>query len=269
MIQYGLNGSTTMPLDQAAEIRAVAAAGFDLIEFRAPKIEQFLRTGTLAGLKQLLEDARLTPLSINSIERIHSRPLAELRAECEQHAAWAQALGCPYVIAVPGFLSDGDDRREATSRTLDVLGPMAEMAAAHQVRLGFEFLGFAHCWVNSLALARDVIRQLNSPHAGLVIDTFHFHLSGEPMEVLSSLQPGELLLFHVNDVESRSRTDLADEHRILPGDGVLPLQEMWTELRRHELIAHASLELFHPDYWQRPPEAFLPAALASMKRIFR
>jgi 2-keto-myo-inositol isomerase len=269
MIKYGLNGSTTMPLDQATEIRQVAAAGFDLIEFRAPKIEQFLQTGALAELKQLLDDTGLEPLSINSIEKLQSRPAAELLVECEQHAAWAQGLGCPYIIAVPGFLSEPVPPQEAIARTVDALAPLAEIAGAHNLHLGFEFLGFADCWVNSLAMARDIVRKLASPHTGLVIDTFHFYLSGEPMEMLSDLQPGELLLFHVNDVENLPRAELADEHRILPGDGVIPLKEMWTQLRERDLITHASLELFHPGYWQQQPEAFLPPALASMKRIFQ
>ncbi len=269
MIKYGLNGSTTMPLDQATEICQVAAAGFDLIEFRAPKIERFLQAGTLADLKELLSDTGLQPLSINSIEKIQTRPAAELQAECEQHAAWAQGLRCPYIIAVPGFLSDPVPAQEAVGRTLDALAPMAEIAGAHGVRLGFEFLGFADCWVNSLATARDIIRQLASPHAGLVIDTFHFYLSGEPMEILSRLQPGELLLFHVNDVKDLPRAELADEHRILPGEGVVPLKEVWTQLRERALINHASLELFHPGYWQRQPQEFLPQALASVKQTFQ
>jgi 2-keto-myo-inositol isomerase len=102
-----------------------------------------------------------------------------------------------------------------------------------------------------------------------VIDTFHFHLSAEPLELLSDLAPGELLLFHVNDVEARPRAELADEHRILPGDGVVPLKEMWTQLRKNDLITHASLELFHPGYWKRRPEEFLPQALAAMKQLFQ
>ena len=46
-IKYGLNGATTMPLDQATEIQVAGAAGFDFVELRAPKIGQFLKTATL------------------------------------------------------------------------------------------------------------------------------------------------------------------------------------------------------------------------------
>jgi len=271
MTQYGLNGSTIMPLAQAEEIRLVGTAGFDLIEFRAPKIEQFLQTGTLAELKQQLDATGLKPLSINSLEQVNTRPAQEakaLAAECETQARWAQALGCPYLVAVPGFLQEPAPEKEVIPRTVGALAPLVEIAAAHRVRLGFEFLGFANCSVNSLRMARNVVGKLDSPSVGLVIDTLHFFLSEEPLELLAELGPGDLFLFHVNDVEDLPRAQLQDQHRVLPGDGVAPLQRMWEVLQRHELIDHASLELFRPQYWEAPPEQFLPEALASLRRVF-
>lgn len=271
MTQCGLNGATTMPLAQTEEIRQVGAAGFDLIEFRAPKIEQFLQTGTLAELKQQLDAAGLKPLSINSLEQVNTRLAKETRAlaaECETQARWAQALNCPYLVAVPGFLQEPAAEREIVPQTVDALAPLVEIAAAHGVRLGFEFLGFANCSVNSLRLAREVVRRLDSTSAGLVIDTFHFFLSAEPMELLGELGPGKLFLFHVNDVENLPRAQLQDQHRVLPGDGVAPLRKMWEVLQRHELIDHASLELFRPQYWDAPPQQFLPEALACLRRVF-
>ena len=271
MTLYGLNGATTMPLAQAEEIRQVGAAGFDLIEFRAPKIRQFLQTGTLAALKQHLDAAGLKPLSINSLEQVNTRPAKEAKAlvaDCETQARWAQALGCPYLVAVPGFLEEPAPEREIIPRTVDALAPLVEIAAAYEVRLGFEFLGFANCSVNSLRLARDVVRRLDSASVGLVIDTFHFFLSDEPLELLAELGPGDLFLFHVNDAEDVPRAQLRDQYRVLPGDGIAPLRKMWEVLQRHELIDHASLELFRPQYWDAPPEPFLPKALASLRRVF-
>ncbi len=43
---------------------------------------------------------------------------------------------------------------------------------------------------------------------------------------------------------------------------------MWRLLRERNLIDHASLELFRPEYWERPPEPFLREALASLRRLF-
>lgn len=273
MTKFGLNGATTQPLDQATEIRLAGAAGFDLIEFRAPKLEAFLRSGSLAELKALLGAARLEPLSINAIEQVNTRPAsgaAALDEECERLAGWAAALGCPTLVVVPGFLREPEPKREIVARAADTLAPLAERAAAHGVRLGFEFLGFGNCTVNRLATAREIVRRLMSPHVGLVIDTFHFYLGGEPVELLRELEPGELLVFHVNDAEPQPRSfgALADRHRLLPGRGVIPLREIWSALQERKLIDHASLELFRPEYWEQPPEPFLREALESLRETF-
>lgn len=268
MPKYGLNGSTLQLVEQAEEIRLAGAAGFDLLELRAPKIEKFLTTGSLDELKTQLAAAGLELLSINALEQTDTRPLEEVRAECEHLAQWAQALGCPYIVAVPGFREQPLPETEIILRTVDRLAPLAEICSAHGVRLGFEFLGFANCTVHSLQLARAIIDKLASPHAGLVVDTCHFYLSSEPVELLGEIEPGQLLIFHVNDVEDRPRAELRDPHRLLPGRGVIPLQEMWDTLRRRELIDHASLELFRPEYWQCAPEEFLPEALDSLRHIF-
>lgn len=271
MIHYGLNGATTMPLEQASEVRLAGAAGFDLIEFRAPKLEEFLRQGSLADLRGLLAAAGLKALSINALEQVNTRPAGgekALEAECERMGAWAQGLQCPYVIAVPGFLEQPMRKEEVVARTIDCLAALADMAAAHGVRLGFEFLGFERCTVNSLTLAKQIVSRVGSRAVGLVIDTFHFYLSGEPVELLRELDPGELFLFHVNDAENRPRATLTDAHRLLPGLGVIPLERIWSVLREREMVDHASLELFRPDYWSRPPEPFLREARASLERVF-
>jgi 2-keto-myo-inositol isomerase len=271
MPKFGLNGATTQPLDQASEVRLAGAAGFGLIEFRAPKLEAFLRDGSLAELRALLDAARLAPLSINAIEQVNTRPAgsgAALAEECERLARWAEALGCPYVVVVPGFVREPEPREEIVARTVDTLAALAQRAAAHSVRLGFEFLGFADCSVNRLAMAREILRRLRSSHVGLVIDTFHFYLGGEPVELLRELEPGELLVFHVNDAEPQPRAGLADRHRLLPGHGVIPLREIWAALQGRKLVEHASLELFRPEYWEREPEPFLREALESLRATF-
>ena len=267
-IHYGLNGSTTEPLDQATEIRLAAEVGFDLIEFRAPKIERFLEKRKLGELKQLLDDSGIEPLSINSLEQTETRPAAEVADECKRLAGWAEALGCPYLVAVPGFSDRAASEEETVARVAGALAPLAEICGTHGVRLGFEFLGFDNCTVNTLGLARKIVERAASPHLGLVIDTCHFYLSGEPVEMLGEIEPGELLLFHVNDVEDRPRSELRDPHRLLPGRGVIPLKESWRPLRDRGVINHASLELFRPEYWERDPQEFLAEALASLRQVF-
>lgn len=260
-----------MPLDSAEEVRQAAAAGFDLIEFRAPKIAWWLEREALDDIRRQIDAPGIRPLSINAIEQANTRPPDGRRAlldECERMAGWAAALGCPYVIAVAGLLDEPQPEEDVRARTVDALAALADIAERHDVRLGFEFLGFRNCSVNSLQSALKIVRRVKRPSVGLVLDTFHFFLSGEPVDALQEIQSGELFILHVNDAENRPRTELADEHRLLPGEGVIPLRQIWDTLQQRVLIGHASLELFHPQHWQEPPEQFLPRALASLRTAF-
>ncbi len=145
---------------------------------------------------------------------------------------------------------------------------LSEAVESYKVRLAFEFLGFANCSVNSLRMARKIVDRLARFQVGLVIDTFHFFLSGEPLEELGEIQTGELVVFHVNDAEGLPRSVLGDQHRLLPGLGAIPLRKMWDALRQRGLVGHASIELFRPEYWALPPAELLRNALDSMRTIF-
>ena len=268
-ILYGLNGSTTQPLDQETEIQLVAEAGFDLIEFRAPKIEAFLEKNSLAALRRMVEESGLRPLSVNSLEKTDTRPKAEVISECEKLADWAAELGCPYLVSVPGFTESQPTETETIATVTERLSPLAEVCGERGVKLGFEFLGFSNCTVNRLATAREIVKTVSSPNIGLVLDTCHFYLGGEAIETLKEFAPDDLLMLHVNDVEDLPRTELRDPHRLLPGLGVAPLGDYWSALQSSDAIAHASLELFRPEYWERETKAFLAEALTSLRTTFR
>ncbi len=92
MIKYGLNGATTMPLHQETEIRLAGGAGFDLIELRVPKVEQYLKFGTLSHLKGLLSTNGLRILSLNAIERVNTRQSGKESELLEEGLKWPDGL---------------------------------------------------------------------------------------------------------------------------------------------------------------------------------
>lgn len=268
-MKYALNGATVMPLDQEEEIRSVAAAGFDAVELRAPKIAKFLEGSTLGRLRRLLEAAGLEVLSINALEEFNTLPDEELVfEECLKMARWARELSCPCLVAVPGFAGGSKTEREVLETTRRRLDSLARIAEEFGVRVGLEFLGFSDCTVRTLTSAIEIVESIRRDNVGLVLDTFHFFLSGGPLREISKIPEGRLFLLHVNDVENRPAGELKDCHRVLPGRGVLPAAEIWRALQARELVGHASLELFRPEYWERPPSEFLPEALSALRSVF-
>jgi 2-keto-myo-inositol isomerase len=255
-MKIALNGATTMCADLITDILAARDAGYDCIEIWAAKLREFLKKSTVAHLRRLLEDANLEPWSINSIEHITFRTAedyAQIKAECEELCAVAEAIDCPFVVVVPGKMPENASRDEIISESVRVLNDLADIAAKHNVALAFEFLGQTDCSVQTLELCNEIVEQTSRPNVGLVIDTFHFYAGGSTFESIENVQPGNICIFHINDAEDLSRETLTDAHRLYPGEGILPIREIKRELDKIGYDRVVSIEIFRPEYWEQDP----------------
>jgi 2-keto-myo-inositol isomerase len=255
-MKLAMNGATTMRADLETDIKAASAAGFDLIEIWAAKMREFLKTRSVADLKNLLEENNLEPYSINSIEHITFRTAEDyekIKAECEEFSRIAGEIGCPYVVVVPGKLPDGASEEEIIEESVRVLNELADIAEKHNVGLAFEFLGQADCSVQTLDLDKKIIEKVNRDNVGLVIDTFHFYAGNSTFEAIETLDPKKLFVFHINDAENLPKADLTDAHRLYPGTGILPIKEIKERFDKIGYDRMVSIEIFRPEYWAQDP----------------
>lgn len=270
-MKLALNGATTMRADLATDLQAAEAAGFDYLEIWAAKLRVFLKERSTAELKDLFAQAGLSPLSINSIEHItfrDSQAYESIKQECEELSRIASAIGCPCIVVVPGPLPQGGaSRAQVVTESVKILRELCEISAAHDVSLAFEFLGQPNCSVQTLDLAAEIVREADRKKLGLVIDSFHFYAGGSTVEMIETLDPNSVQIFHINDAEDLPREQLEDRHRLLPGLGILPLREMISAFRRIGYDKVASVEIFRPEYWARDPFELARAAHEATKRI--
>src|SRR5437660_11865214 len=164
-MKLSLSGATTMKADLETDVRAAAAAGFDYVEIWAAKLREFLKTHSISDLKTLFAGSGVKPLSINSIEHITFRDApaySQIRTECEELSSIAEAIGCPYIVAVPGnFPPGGLSSYEVIEETVSVLRELASIGERHGVALAFEFLGQQDCSVQTLDLADEIAQKVN------------------------------------------------------------------------------------------------------------
>lgn len=270
-MKLALNGATTMKADLATDIRVAHTAGFDFVEIWAAKLRKFLRTKSAADLRKLFDENALEPLSINSIEHVTFRPRAEfeaIKAECEELSALAAELRCPYIVVVPGRLPEqAPSLEEIIDESVRVLTELSDIAGRHGIGLGFEFLGQTDCSVQTLDLADEIVRRVDRPNVGLVIDSFHFYAGGSTFDMIDGIAPESLFIFHINDAENLPREQLRDSHRLLPGLGILPLAEMSQAFKRIGYDRVASVELFRPEYWESDPLKLALEAKAATERV--
>ena len=270
-MKLALNGATTMRADLATDLHAAKAAGFDYLEIWAAKLRYFLKEKSTSELSDLFGQSGLEPLSINSIEHItfrDDRAYESIKKECEELSGIAAAVGCPCIVVVPGPLPEGGASRDSViSESVSVLNELCDISAAHGVSLAFEFLGQTDCSVPTLDLAAEIVREANRKDLGIVIDSFHFYAGNSTLEMIEALDPKLIQIFHINDAEDRPRDELEDRHRLLPGLGILPLQQMMSAFRKIGYDKVASVEIFRPEYWERDPFALARDAHAATRRV--
>jgi 2-keto-myo-inositol isomerase len=270
-MKLALNGATTMKADLATDIRAADAAGFDFVEIWAAKLRKYLHTHSAGSLRQLYDESGVEPLSINSIEHVTFRSPADyaaIKAECDQLSSLAATLRCPYIVVVPGRLPEqAPSLEEVIDESVRVLSDLSTIAQRHGIALAFEFLGQTDCSVQTLELADEIVRRVGRPDVGLVIDSFHFYAGGSTIDMIETLAPESLFVFHINDAENLPREQLQDSHRLLPGLGILPLAEMLQAFKRIGYDRVASVEIFRPEYWERDPFELARDAKAATERV--
>jgi len=269
-MKIALNGATTMHADLETDIRAAGAAGFELIEIWAAKLREFLKTKSVADLKSLLEENNLEPYSINSIEHITFRNKEDyeiIKAETEEFSKIAGEINCPYVVVVPGKLPENASEEKIIDESIRVLNELADIAEKHNVGLAFEFLGQTDCSVQTLDLDKKIIEKVNRKNVGLVIDTFHFYAGNSSFEAIETLDPQKLFVFHINDAEDLPKEKLTDAHRLYPGTGILPIQEIKERFDKIGYDRMVSIEIFRPEYWAQDPFKVARKAKAATEKV--
>jgi 2-keto-myo-inositol isomerase len=269
-MRLGFNGATTMTSPFETDVRIASQAGFDVLEITATKLDVYLQTHTLADARQLIDTANLKTHAINSIEQINAATQRQhVLARTRQLSEWCQALDCPWIIAVPGAAPAGASWTHIRDETMNVLRAMSEIAAPYGANIAFEFLGFPWCSVRTVAQAWEIVRTLDLPNVGMVIDTCHWFAGDSTLESIHQVNAQKLAVFHINDVEAMPKEKIEDAHRLFPGDGVIPLKEIIAAVRAIGFDGVASVEIFRPEYWKRKPLAVAQEAYVKAKQVLK
>jgi 2-keto-myo-inositol isomerase len=251
-----------MTSDLETDIQAAAHAGFRALELWATKIDRYLSVHTLDDLGALLDDGGVAPMSINSLEFITFRgdDYPQIQARCRELCQMAQTIGCPTVVVVPSPTPSRETTwEEIVEETVAVLRDLGGIAAEHEARLSFELLGFGWCSVRTPRGAWQIVQETGLDNVGLVVDCAHFYGGGGILEELDSLDPGYIFTFHLDDLEDVPKEAITDAKRLLPGLGVIPLDEICQRLKRLGYDGDCSVELFRPEYWSWDPKALAAA----------
>ena len=268
-MKLAFHGATTMTSDLETDIAVTAHAGFKALELWAAKMDRYLAVHSLSDLNASFVDHGILPLALNSIEFIAFRGSGYARVQARLHALGriAQAIGCPTVVVVPSPLADRNmPWSDVVAEYVMVLRDLSNIANLYNVKLSFEFLGFGWCSVRTPRAAFEIIQKCDRDNVGMTIDAAHFYGGGGLLSELAQLDPERIFAFHLDDLEDTPKEAISDGTRLLPGLGVVPLNDICAQLKRIGYTGSCAIELFRPEYWNwDPQELAIRAREAALK----
>jgi len=119
-------------------------------------------------------------------------------------------------------------------RSFDQLARFAELAGKRQLEATVEFL--PGMTIGDLPTAAEAVRQSGLPNFRVLVDFMHLMRSGGSCAELAKLEPNLIGYAQICDVPLVSKfaqySDEARHHRLPPGEGELPLENLLSVLPR-------------------------------------
>ncbi|MEJ5229301.1 MAG: sugar phosphate isomerase/epimerase [Pseudothermotoga sp.] len=257
-----------MKHDLFSDIAAASEAGFDVLEIWKTKLFDAIKTHTATQIVGEFIKHGIEPYTINSLEQAtFSKDFKEKVEECEMLCALTQQMRAKVLIVVPGFLENGVPEKEIRKETVGVLREFSKLADHYEVRLGFEFLGFKKCSVNTLSLAREIVQEVDQKNIGLVIDTCHLFAGGSTIADVEKTDPEKIFVVHMNDLPKVEGREVRDSDRVMPTDGVLPLKDFIQALKKIGYSGMISVELFNEEYWKLDAQQITKIAYEKLSKL--
>ena len=252
---YCLNLSTIrgQKLPLVEEIEVAAKAGYQAIEPWMNKIDGYVKEGgSLRDLGKRIADLGLSVESaIGFAEWIVDDEARRARGmeQAKRDMATLREIGGKRIAAPPAGATDRSDLDlfRAAERYAALVDLGEKMGVIPQV----EVWGFSKC-LSRLGETTFVAIESGRAKACILPDVYHIFKGGSDFAGLGLLSGSAVHVFHVNDYPAEpKRETMTDAHRVYPGDGVAPLNQIFRTIRDNGFRGYLSLELFNPDYWQQ------------------
>lgn len=251
-MRLAINQATTMKNSFQEDMAAYSKAGFEAVELWLDKVFEFLKKESIQQAKIIIDDNGLKPVGacfhfgvMLSSGQDRTAVIDEFKKKLEV----CQALGVP-ILVVPTDFPEKNVAAEDYNIAVDGFKQAAEIARDYQISLAVEFVKGAKL-IGTLDTALQIVRRSEVENAGILLDTFHLYAGASKIEHISNLKENELLLVHINDLCDMPVEIAEDKHRVLPGEGVLPLKQIISAVNSTAYKGYFSVELFNEELWRK------------------
>ena len=230
-----------------------AKAGIKNVELTNTLLDEFLKSDSLPAAKRVLTDLGLTPVSsacgVFGLWEPNPKRAAQVDAfkkRCEQFASLGLTKIYSPTPTTEKFTEEDYKRGVANMRENgDIAKQFGLLMMAEAVRTS--------TFIGTLPTMLKMMREAAHPNVAPLLDFYHFYSGLNKLEDLDLIRQGEIGHVHFQDVPDMPRELLDNTTRIIPGDGVAPLNRMLRTLSDKGYSGPLSVELFLPKFQQGDP----------------
>ena len=267
-MRFCINPITFGDVDYPAAIEAAAAGGFEAVELWLPHVEAFLAKGhSPAEARAVLADNGLKAVGACFVAGLLTSTGEAKRQAFDVAKArfeLCQALGADTIICV----GDGpqqpttDDYAHAAEQAREI----GDLASSFELTVAIEFAAGTR-FLATLATAARLVRDAEHAALGIAFDFFHFYAGPSKLADFDRLDGVPISFVHLTDAADVPREMLRGDHRVLPGEGCFPVEDLVRRLQRAGYDGYYSLELFNPALRQQEPSQVARAAFEACQRL--
>ena len=226
---------------------AAAKAGFRAVELFENDLTFF--NGKPRDARKLAADLGLEIVALQPFRDFEAMPEPMRRRNLDRAARKLELmhdLGARLLCLCSNVSPDAiDDNAQAAAD----LAELADLARQHGMRIGYEALAWGR-HVKDWTAAWDLVRAAGRDNLGIVLDSFHICVRGNPIEPIASLPADGIALVQVADAPALAMDplSLSRHYRCYPGQGDYPIVDYLDAVTRSGYRGPLSLEIFNDQF---------------------
>ncbi|RZM23693.1 MAG: sugar phosphate isomerase/epimerase [Pedobacter sp.] len=245
-----LDTATIRPASLKDKVKFAAKAGYDAIEPWDGELQEFeAKGGNLKDLGKEIKDLGMFVPSViglwNSLpptRELFDQSLKDTRNRMRM----ASEIGASHIQTIANTAGEPYDQKWISARYKDII----EIGLKeYKINPALVFVKYQP--IKTMGQAMAVALDADHPNAMIIPDTYHMFISEGNFEGLKIMSGKAIAIFQFSDAPaSPGVKDLGDQHRVYPGDGILPLPQILKDLKATGFKGCISLELYNPNYWK-------------------
>jgi 4-hydroxyphenylpyruvate dioxygenase len=149
------------------------------------------------------------------------------------------------------------------------LRTLGELARSKNVRVAFEPMSQG-AWINTYILGWQLVKDVDHPNIGLVLDASHVFLAESPLDHIDKIPGERIFLCEVSDFPAAQldRREMLRNYRLFPGEGTRPVRAFVERVLATGYAGDVSAEVFNARYRAADPGFVAKRGFDALERLF-